>query len=635
LLPENSHTIELTGRVLWLTEDPDLLARQVFDGLNLPFDRDRPLLAEVSTDEIIPASACVYYDQTLGEYVFTGLRGARIGRGDILRAGFCAVVSGHRKGAGSSRETAPLAEQHAGIRMVFARSIERIYRQNCENTGLLCATRFDLLERAMRGEVLTLDDFASDLRGLSAEIVRGGGLLQSADRSSKKVYFCETTSRSGGLTAVEKIVTAHAADPTQIVRAGDSLFVRPDVRFLHDYVTPMVASILASTAPDRPIVRDGVYFFRDHLVLFDQANHDPTLQRHARSLITEQDDFAQMHDLPVISGSICHSYLFEQVLLPGQIVVGTDSHTTTGGAAGCLAFGIGATDAAAALTSGLVRMTVPETIRIVLENELSDDACAKDLMLHLLLHPALCAVDSIGKVLEFCGPGLASIDVRDRPTLTNMAVELGAFSGIIDLDEPLIEHLMQSRRVSREQVLRQAQSSDADARYCRQIKVDLSTIEPMIATPGSPRNGVTLREMGSPRAEVPIDIAYGGSCTGGKISDIERMADVFFVAQSRGLRVHPRVRCYVQPGSWAVQKEAEKLGYLQLFESLGAHVITAACGACIGAGPGVSRSPSEVTVSSQNRNFPGRSGPGFVYLASPRVVAASAILGFLGSPRQF
>jgi 3-isopropylmalate/(R)-2-methylmalate dehydratase large subunit len=133
---------------------------------------------------------------------------------------------------------------------------------------------------------------------------------------------------------------------------------------------------------------------------------------------------------------------------------------------------------------------------------------------------------------------------------------------------------------------------------------------------------------------IAIDISYGGSCTGGKISDLDMMAEVFATAKSRGLSVHPRVQCYVQPDSQNVQNEAEKRGFLALFQSVGAKVIAPGCGACVGAGPGVSQSKSHVTVSSQNRNFPGRSGPGRVYLANPRVVAASAIMGRIALPRE-
>ncbi len=167
-------------------------------------------------------------------------------------------------------------------------------------------------------------------------------------------------------------------------------------------------------------------------------------------------------------------------------------------------------------------------------------------------------------------------------------------------------------------------TADPGARYASTVEVDLDAAVPMIATPGDPRNGIPLENLGR---KVPIDIAYGGSCTGGKCADMDMYAAVVRRAQAQGLRVHPRVRFFIQVGSRAVRDYAEGSGYLALFERVGAQVIEPACGACIRAGPGVSVSASEVTVSAQNRNFPGRSGPGQVYLASPWVVAASAIAG--------
>jgi len=187
-----------------------------------------------------------------------------------------------------------------------------------------------------------------------------------------------------------------------------------------------------------------------------------------------------------------------------------------------------------------------------------------------------------------------------------MAVEAGAMTGIIEPDEP----------------------SDEGATYADVVELDLAQVEPMVSLPGDPRNAIPLSSVRQP---VPVDCAYGGSCTGGKAYDMDMYASVFALARARGVRVPAGVRAYVQMGSEAVLAYATECGYVRLFEDVGVTVLPPSCGACINAGPGVSEHADEVTVSAQNRNFPGRSGPGQVYLASPYTVAASAIAGRLSS----
>jgi 3-isopropylmalate/(R)-2-methylmalate dehydratase large subunit len=173
--------------------------------------------------------------------------------------------------------------------------------------------------------------------------------------------------------------------------------------------------------------------------------------------------------------------------------------------------------------------------------------------------------------------------------------------------------------------------SDPDAEYIETFDIDLSQVPSMVATPGDPRNGVALSDV---RDKVKIDIAYGGSCTGGKKSDMDMYAAVLRKADERGLRVAPGVKCYIQFGSQHIREYAEHEGYIALFERVGVEVINPSCGACINAGPGKSNDPNEVTVSAQNRNFPGRSGPGNVYLASPLTVVASAVAGYIVTPDE-
>jgi 3-isopropylmalate/(R)-2-methylmalate dehydratase large subunit len=250
-------------------------------------------------------------------------------------------------------------------------------------------------------------------------------------------------------------------------------------------------------------------------------------------------------------------------------------------------------------------------------------------MLTLLGSPEQQAGAFNGRVLEFCGPGVATLNLDERATLANMSVEGSAFTGIVALDERAAREL-RARRADFPETL-ELMESDPDAHYAASVSVDLSSIEPMLAIPSDPRNGRTLREVreaGAPR----IDIAYGGSCTGSKASDIDAYAAVLSAGLRAGKRVAPGVRLFIQLGSLAVRRYAEERGYLQIFEQVGATVLEPACGACIGSGPGISTREDEVTVSAVNRNFPGRSGPGRVYLASPWVVAASALVGELAAP---
>jgi 3-isopropylmalate/(R)-2-methylmalate dehydratase large subunit len=301
------------------------------------------------------------------------------------------------------------------------------------------------------------------------------------------------------------------------------------------------------------------------------------------------------------------------------------------GALGCFAFGVGSTDMANAWFTKDVRVSVPETALFVLRKHLRPGVCAKDVMLHLLSLPFFKSGAGIGKVMEFAGDGIKSLSLDERATLTNMAVEAGGFTGIIEADEVVVEYLYKQRGLDKDLVRSKIVRADKDAHYVATFELDLSTVVPMIATPGDPRNGVPLAEL---NGDVRIDIAYGGSCTGGKKADMDMYASVLKRALDKGKHVAENVQLYIQFGSQDIRRYAESKGYLDVFEKAGAHLVDPSCGACIKAGPGVSDSPDQVTVSAINRNYPGRSGPGKVYLASPLVVAASAIVGRIATPDE-
>jgi 3-isopropylmalate/(R)-2-methylmalate dehydratase large subunit len=644
--------LSLTGRILFLTQDPELIRKQLA-GEDLAYEPGIKLIDNISTDEITPGWVCFHYDEKLGEYALVGLRGGVITQNDLKRGGFEVIVSGKSKGCGSSREQAPYAELAAGIKLVIAESIEKIYGQNCQNIGLLTSTDFGLIERIRHGESLSLDTFTEGLDTISRDIVKAGGLFAyNQARMAGELAPPTVTTGERPMTLVEKIVAKHAvrdaasgALGVPAVASGDALFVRTDVRFSHEYVTPMAEALFrGALGPDAKVSdSESVYTFRDHLtflgdVMPEEKKKQGLLER-ANGLATTQEAFAKKHRLTHYgeverggSKAICHNAVIEDLALPGQIVTGTDSHTCMAGALGAFAFGVGSTDMANAWYTRDVRVRVPESVRFRLHGQLSAGVCAKDVMLHILSQPFFRTSQGIGKVLEFSGPAIAQLPLDERATLTNMAVEAGGFTGIIEADDVVIDYLLSMRKgLSREDLAGRIVKSDPGAQYLADFAVDLASVPVMVATPGDPRNGKPIEQIAE---EVPIQIAYGGSCTGGKKSDMDMYAAVLKRALEQGRGVAKDVHAYIQFGSQHIRDYAEKQGYLQIFERAGVTLIEPSCGACINAGPGASHSAGEVTVSAINRNFPGRSGPGQVYLASPLTVAASAVAGRLMSPEQ-
>ena len=650
--------LRLSGRVLYLTEDPDTLRQQLAGETTLQHDPSRALLNNISTDEITPGWVCYYYDETLARYSMVGLRGNVVSKDAVKSGGFDVIVSGRSKGCGSSRETAPYSELAAGVKLVVAESIEKIYGQNAENIGLLTTTDFGVLERLERGETIPLEEFTRGKDAISADIVRHGGLFAyNKARMAGTVSPPTLATPARPMTLCEKIIAAHAVKDAKAgalgipgVQPGDALFVRTDVRFSHEYVTPMAEALFRQGLGEGATVSDpqSVFAFRDHLTFLDlvmpKAHVDMGLKEQAHSLATVQEAFTKRQGIKLYgevhrdgkmvgSEAICHNKVIEEIALPGQIVAGTDSHTCMAGALGCFAFGVGSTDMANAWYTRDVRVAVPESVRFELHGKVRAGVCAKDVMLYILSSDFFKSGKGIGKVLEFAGDGIAQLSLDERATLTNMAVEAGGFTGIIEADEVVVDYLVQQRGLVAEDVRARIVKADANAVYLDTFHIDLAALEPMVATPGDPRNGVPLRLLEQTQGgPVAINVAYGGSCTGGKKADMDMYAAVLGDALAKGKRVADGVKLYIQFGSQQIRAYAEKQGYIELFEKAGAELVDPSCGACIKAGPGVSFTADEVTVSAINRNFPGRSGPGKVYLASPLVVAASAIAGRIVGP---
>ncbi len=674
-LPE---TVRLQGRILFLTEDPELIRRQLA-GEDLPWDTKNPqnnpkLRDDISTDEITPAHICFFFDETLGEFPYTGLKCGNelpIQRGDVKRGGFVAAVSGKRRGKGSSREQSPYAELCAGIKIVIAENIERIYKQNCQNLGVLTSTDFSLIDRIRAGAEMSLAEFTAGEDEITRQIIEYGGLFQfNVARLQGKVSLPAMDTPKRAMTLAEKIFARHmivsregtatsnvgtaapgclperSSENSQVgvdaVKPGDAGFARTDLRFSHEYVTPMAAIFFDRlVGRDAPVNDpDSVLCFRDHLTFLDEVLSEQKRKMGLLDLATQlklkQGDFAsrkgiRLHgELTDRKGAegICHSIVLESYALPGQLVVGSDSHTPHSGAIGCIAFGIGTTDVFNSWITKDVRVRVPESVKIVIRGKKHPNVAAKDFILKILSLDYVRSGKALAKVIEYSGEAIEQLSVDERATMTNMAAEIGGFTGIVAPDQKAVEFLVERRGIDRKQaqLMIEGLNSDPDAQYAQVIELDASEITPMIATPGDPGNGKFIRELNTP---VPVELAYGGTCTAGKNEDMDMYARVLADALRQGKRVADSVQFYIQFGSQETREYCIRKGYLKTFEKTGAHIIEPSCGACINAGPGVTTRPDQVVISAQNRNFPGRSGPGQMYLASPLTVAASAVAGYI------
>ena len=651
--------VRLQGRILFLTEDPELITRQLA-GKDLTWDTKNPannpkLRDDISTDEITPAHYCFYFDETLGEIPYLGLKCGNtlpIARGDVKRGGFVCAVSGKRRGKGSSREQSPYAEMCAGIRVVIAENIERIYKQNCQNLGLLTSTDFSLIERIRNGEEIDLSEFTAGEDEITRQVIEYGGLFPfNVARMQGKVFLPAIKDRSGSgkraMTLAEKIFAQHMVGErgeisVPSVKPGDTGFARADLRFSHEYVTPMASIFFERYLGKDAKVNDAssILFFRDHLTFLDEVISEEKKKLGLLDLATQlklkQQEFARKQGIRLHgeltdrkgSEGICHSIVLESYALPGQLNIGSDSHTPHVGAIGCVAFGIGTTDVFNSWITKDVRVRVPESVKIVIRGRKHPNVTAKDFILKILSLEYVRSGKALAKVMEYAGEAIEELSVDERATMTNMAAEIGGFTGIVAPDRKAVDFLVERRGMDRKRAegLTAGLYSDPSAQYAHVIELEAAEITPMVATPGDPGNGKYVRELHTP---VPVEIAYGGTCTAGKNEDMDMYALVLAGALQQGKRVADSVKFYIQFGSQETREYCVRRGYLDVFRGAGAQVIEPSCGACINAGPGVSTRPDQVVISAQNRNFPGRSGPGQMYLASPLTVAASAVAGYI------
>ncbi|SAL40981.1 isopropylmalate isomerase large subunit [Caballeronia choica] len=631
--------IRLSGRALYLSQDPAIVRAQLA-GKPMTRAAAGPLRDNVSTDEITPVTVMLTYDERLGRYPYVGFEAGGekpIGDFDVKNGGFQITVAGKRYGKGSSRESSPLAELSAGIRLIVAESFERIYQQNCDNIGILTTTDFSVLDRILAGEPVPIDEFLSGRDALTQQIIRSGGLLAYSKFADWPAPRPREVSASTGQpkTLVEKIIERHLHPGTERAELGDGVFVAADWRFSHDYFTGMCAHLMhrAFGKPAALHAPDHIIAFQDHLILAPQSvpHVQGGLLPGVANLMEGHTTFARSYPVRAhgalpdgVPGSdgICHAVMAERYALPGQIVAGTDSHTPHSGSLGCLAFGAGATEIANSWVTGYVRCKVPETLRVEVEGTLRAGVTAKDVVLYLLATESIRAGGAIGLVFEYAGSAVREMSIDERATLTNMVAELGGFTGIVEPDEKTVAFLKERRNV--DFTVEGWMKSDAGATYADVIRIDAGRIEPMLARPGDPGNGVAASQLG---CEVAVNIAYGGSCTAGKREDFDYYHEVLRWGVERGMTVAAGTQLFLQFGTMEVRRYCEEKGYLPTFDQAGVTLVMPGCGSCANCGPGQSTSSADVTISAINRNFPGRSGPGNVWLASPYTVAASALAG--------
>ena len=416
-----------------------------------------------------------------------------------------------------------------------------------------------------------------------------------------------------GMTMTQKILAKHAG--LDHVEVGQLIEAKVDMVLGNDITTPVAITEFEKAGFTQVFDKDKISIVLDH--------YTPCKDIKSAELCLQARNFAHKHNITnffdVGQMGVEHALLPEKGLCaPGEIIVGADSHTCTYGAVGAFSTGIGSTDMAAAMATGLLWFKVPAAIKVTLKGKLQPYVSGKDVILHLI---GEIGVDgALYQSLEFTGEGVASLSMDDRFTISNMAIEAGGKNGIFPVDEKTMEYI--SGRVNRPC---EAFEADPDAVYARGVVIDLDKLEPTVAMPHLPENTKVVSEV----AGLLINQVVIGSCTNGRISDLRAAAAVL-----KGRKVAGGVRCIVIPATQEIVLQAMQEGLIQTFIEAGCAVSTPTCGPCLGGHMGV-MAEGERTVSTTNRNFVGRMGhvTSEVILASPAVAAASAVTGCVADPR--
>ena len=647
--PTSKISLNSQKRVLFLTKDLRLIQRQLYEGLNLRMEdlTIDDLLDDINTDVMTPAWVCFDYDPAkIAENAYAGLlhEGKRVFESRaLIDGGFEVIVSGHRKGTGSSRETAPQCEKWSGIKIVIAASFAPIHERNNINLGQLMGDH-DILKRLQNGESIDLHEFTEKYDPVTKLILEKGGIFPFAkELKSNKIKLPEVNKIPHPMTIAEKIISNKLISKDKgrgYLKPGDAVLASVDGGYSHEFTTAQVHEFLKIEYGDNYSIPNPPKFavFEDHLLYATGVPRFGKFKDKIQTLRDLQNTFQKhtgVRDYSAVNGvspGICHQVAREEFIDVGDFIQATDSHTCMGGASNALTYGVGSTEYANLIHNQFAFVKVPESIRFNLVGRLDPGCTAKDVILHILWKYAANS-ETLDRSMEFGGPGLSSLSMDERATLCNMATECSAKTGICDPDDLTIEWLMKRRQgLTREEIYNSFVFADKDAKYDGGIHdINLDDIQPMVAHPGDPdkgipsdpTNGAYIKDLGV----VNIDIAYAGSCTAGKDDDFAYYAKVTKAALDAGLKVADGVECYIQFGSKTVKDLSEKNGWTDMFEKAGIKLIDPGCGACIGAGPGVSDNDEQVSISAINRNFQGRSGPGKLYLASPLTVMASAFTG--------
>lgn len=416
------------------------------------------------------------------------------------------------------------------------------------------------------------------------------------------------------MTITEKILASHA--DLEEVKPGQLINARVDVVLGNDITAPLAISEFRKLKLDHVFDPERIVLVPDHFT----PNKDIDSAEQAKVLREFAREFGIKNYYEVGRMGIEHCLLPEAgLVLPGDLVIGADSHTCTYGAVGAFATGVGSTDMAAGMATGEAWFRVPETIKVVFSGELRSWVGGKDLILYLI---GKIGVDGARYMaLEFTGETIARLSMAGRLTMANMAIEAGAKNGIFVPDATTINYV--EKRAGRPYRLF---SSDPEADYARVVEIDARDIEPQVAYPHSPENSRSVWDA----RDVKIDQVVIGSCTNGRLEDLRLAAQIM-----EGRQVHQSVRCLVIPGTQNIVREAVKEGLVEIFLNAGAAVSTPTCGPCLGGHMGI-LAKGERAVATTNRNFIGRMGhvESEVYLANPAVAAASAVLGRIASPEE-